>query len=199
MQEGSRPARPPASLLSRERPARSGEPGEAKPPCPHFRPKATRAIHICLCGAMSHLDSFDFKPDLIAAHGKPLNSSTKPDVFFGQVGRLRRPDWDFKQRGESGLWVSDLFPTPGRVADELTVIRSMVAETSNHTPATFQENSGFRLNGFPAHGSLAVLRAGKRIRRSAGFRGDSGCPRVSGRRLDQLDATAFCPRGIRGW
>ena len=87
-----------------------GEPGEAKPPCPHFPPRATRAIHICLCGAMSQIDTFDFKPDLIAAHGKPVNSSTKPDTFFGQVGRLRKPDWNFRQRGESGLWVSDLFP-----------------------------------------------------------------------------------------
>ncbi len=71
-----------ATLLSREAPARAGEPGEAKPPCPHFRPRATRAIHLCLCGAMSHLDTFDYKPDLIAAHGKPVNSSSKPDTFL---------------------------------------------------------------------------------------------------------------------
>ena len=117
--------------------------------CPEGHPR----IHICLCGAMSHIDTFDYKPGLIAAHGKPVNSSTKPDTFFGQVGRLRRPDWAFRQRGESGLWVSDLFPNLAQVADELTVIRSMVAETSNHTPATFQENSGFRLNGFPCAGA----------------------------------------------
>ena len=88
---------------------------------------------------MSHLDTFDYKPGLIAAHGKPVSSSTRPDTFFGKIGRLRRPDWSFKQRGESGLWVSDLFPNLAQVADELTVIRSMVAETSVHTPATFQE------------------------------------------------------------
>ena len=74
-------------------------------------------------------------------------------MFFGQVGLLRKNDWDFSQRGQSGLWVSDLFPHIAEVADELTVIHSMVAETSNHTPATFQENTGFRLNGFPALGS----------------------------------------------
>ena len=55
--------------------------------------------------------------------------------------------------GESGLWVSDLFPQLATVADELTVIRSMYAETSNHTPATFQQNTGFRLNGFPTAGA----------------------------------------------
>ncbi len=145
-----------ATLLSRDgtlRAGAAGEPGEAKPPCPHFPPRATRALHICLCGAMSQIDTFDFKPDLIAAHGKPVSSSTKPDTFFNQVGRLRKPDWAFRKRGESGLWVSDLFPNLAQVADELTVIRSMVADTSNHTPATFQENSGFRLNGFPCAGA----------------------------------------------
>ena len=142
-----------ASLLLRDGALQAGQPGEASPACPHFAPKATRAIHICLCGAMSHVDSFDYKPGLIAAHGQSLKSSTKPDVFFGQVGRLRRPDWSFRQRGQSGLWVSELFPQLGEVADQLTVIRSMVAETANHTPATFQENSGFRLNGFPAMGA----------------------------------------------
>jgi hypothetical protein len=104
-------------------------------------------------GALSHVDSFDFKPDLVDSHGKSLASDERPDVFFGQVGLLRKPDWGFRRRGESGLWVSDLFPHIAGVADELTVINSMVAETSNHTPATFQENSGFRLNGFPALGS----------------------------------------------
>jgi hypothetical protein len=142
-----------ATLFLRDGISQGREPGEAKPPCPHFGPKATRALHICLCGAMSHIDTFDFKPGLIAAHGKPVNSSSKPDTFFGKIGRLRKPDWAFRQRGESGLWVSDLFPQLAQVADELTVIRSMVAETSNHTPATFQENSGFRLNGFPCAGA----------------------------------------------
>jgi hypothetical protein len=127
--------------------------GEAHDPCPHFAPKAKRAIHICLVGALSHVDSFDYKPDLPKYHGKSLQSQEKPDVFFGQVGLLRAPDWKFQQRGKSGLWVSDLFPHLAQCADELTVINSMVAETSNHTPATFQENTGFRLNGFPNLGA----------------------------------------------
>lgn len=144
-----------ASLMLRDGTVRAGAdvPGEARPPCPHFAPKATRAIHICLCGALSQVDSFDYKPDLIAMHGKSLQADEQPDVFFGRVGRLRAPDWSFRQRGRSGLWISDLFPRLGELADELTVIRSMVAETSNHTPATFQENAGFRLNGFPTMGA----------------------------------------------
>ena len=142
-----------ASLLLRDGPARASVAGESTPPCPHFAPKATRAIHICLVGALSHVDSFDHKPELTKAHGKPLGASEKPDVFFGQVGLLRKSDWEFRRRGKSGLWVSDLFPHIGEVADELTVINSMVADTSNHTPATFQENGGFRLNGYPTLGA----------------------------------------------
>jgi hypothetical protein len=142
-----------ASLMLRDGTAEAGVPGESSPPCPHFAPKAKRAIHICLHGGMSQLDTFDHKPELFKRHGQSLETTTKPDVFFGQVGRLRQPDWSFQQHGQSGLWISDLFPNLAGVADELTVIRSMIAETANHTPATFQENSGFRLNGFPALGS----------------------------------------------
>src|SRR5947209_18916891 len=98
-----------ASLMLRDGTLKAAVPGEARPPCPHFPPRATRAIHICLCGAMSQVDTFDYKPGLIAAHGQSLRSSERPDVFFGQVGRLRKPDWAFRRRGQSGLWVSDLF------------------------------------------------------------------------------------------
>lgn len=141
-------------LLGRERSAFAAVvPGDADDPPPHFTPKAKRAIHIFLCGGLSHVDSFDYRPELERLHGQPLPSGEKPDVFFGQVGLLRKPDWQFRQRGESGLWISDLFPHLAQQADLLTVIRSMTAETSNHTPATFQANTGFRLNGFPVLGS----------------------------------------------
>lgn len=142
------------SLLAKDRLLLSGPiPGEASDPPPHHPPKARRAIHIFLCGGLSQVDSFDYKPRLQELHGKSLTADERPDVFFGQVGLLRKPDWGFKKRGASGLWVSDLFPHLAGVADELTVIHSMFAETSNHTPATFQANTGFRLNGFPTLGA----------------------------------------------
>ncbi len=119
----------------------------------HHPAAAQRVIHIVLNGGLSQVDSFDYKPALAKWHGKPLDSEERPDVFFGKVGNLRKSDWAFQQRGESGLWVSELFPHVAQVADELTVIHSMTAETSNHTPATFQEHTGFRLNGFPVMGA----------------------------------------------
>ncbi len=119
----------------------------------HIPARAKRVVHICLCGGLSHLDSFDYKPELEKYHGKPLPSSEHPETFFNRIGLLRKNDWDFKRRGESGLWVSELFPHLASVADELTVIKSMVADSANHTPATFQENTGFQLNGFPTSGA----------------------------------------------
>ena len=132
------------ALLGRDRPLSANPVAVAK---------AKRAVQITLIGGMSHLDTFDYKPELTKRHGQSLNTTTKPDLFFGQVGLLRKPDWEFKQRGQSGLWVSELFPHIAKLADELTVIRSMTAESANHTPAFFVENSGFQFNGYPALGS----------------------------------------------
>jgi hypothetical protein len=117
------------------------------------KPRAKRAIQICLIGGLSHLDSFDPKPGLDALHGKTLSTEEKPDIFFGQMGLLRKSDWAFQPRGQSGLAISDLFPNIAQHADLLTVVRSMVTESANHTPAQFFENSGFELNGFPSVGS----------------------------------------------
>lgn len=134
------------SLLGRDGGAATEDAG--RPPA-----RARRAIHICLVGGLSHVDSFDHKPELTRLQGQPLPSNVKPETFFGSVGLLRGSDWAFQRRGESGLWVSDLFPHLASVADELTVIRSMVADTANHMPAMFQENSGFQANGYPSLGS----------------------------------------------
>jgi hypothetical protein len=139
------------NLLSREGRA-AGIPGEAKDPPPHLPAKARRVIHICCCGGFSQLDTFDYKPELVRRHGQSLGGEA-PETFFGKIGLLRQNDFAFQQRGQSGLWISELFPNIAKQADELTVIRSMVADSANHTPATMQENSGFRINGFPTLGT----------------------------------------------
>ncbi|MEX2026895.1 MAG: DUF1501 domain-containing protein, partial [Pirellulaceae bacterium] len=128
-------------------------PSDAADPPPHHPPKAKRAIQIFLQGGLSQVDSFDYKPELEMLHGKPVPGDERPQAFMGKVGLLHRPHFKFQQRGNSGLWVSDLFPHLAEVADELTVIRSMWAGTGNHTPATYEANSGFRTLGFPAAGT----------------------------------------------
>lgn len=119
----------------------------------HHAPKAKRVVQISLVGGMSHIDSLDYKPTLAKMHGKRLQTDAKPDLFFGQMGLLRKPDWNFSKRGKSGLWMSDLFPEIATCADDLTIVNSMVADSANHTPALFVLNSGFQFNGYPALGS----------------------------------------------
>ena len=119
----------------------------------HHTPRVKRAIQICLVGGMSHVDSYDYKPELAKRQGQSLQTDEKPDIFFGQVGQLRGSDFEFRQRGESGLWVSEMFPSIAEQADDLTVVRSLVSDSANHTPALFVSNSGFQANGFPSLGS----------------------------------------------
>ncbi len=142
-----------AALLQNDGIVRAATLGESADRAPHFTPRVKRVIQICATGGLSQIDSFDYKPELEKRHGQSLGGSEKPDVFFGKIGLLRKSDWAFRQHGNSGLWISDLFPHLGEVADELCLVRSMFAETSNHTPATFQQNTGFRLNGFPTMGA----------------------------------------------
>jgi hypothetical protein len=119
----------------------------------HFPAKARRVVQVFLGGGLSHVDSFDFKPELVKHHGGDLPGSLKADAFFGKVGRLHRPHYEFRPRGRSGLMISDLFPGLAELADDLTLVRSMKAETANHIPGIFQANTGFRQMGFPSMGS----------------------------------------------
>lgn len=135
-----------ASLLHRETPCASASEVSVQP-------KAKRAIHICLVGGLSHVDSFDPKPALTKMHGKSLQTDEQVDLFFGQMGLLRKQDWEFKPRGESGLLISEMFPHIAELADDLTILRSMESKSANHTPALFLANSGFEFNGFPSMGS----------------------------------------------
>ena len=92
-----------ATLLSRESTLAASKDSK-------LQPKARRAIHICLVGGMSHVDSFDYKSELKKFHGKSLQTDEQPDLFFGKMGLLRQQDWEFKPRGQSGLMISDMFP-----------------------------------------------------------------------------------------
>jgi hypothetical protein len=141
-----------AALLARDAAARQAR-GATANPLPHHPPRARRAIQVFLQGGLSQVDSFDYKPALERLHGRSVPGDERPMGFMGRVGRLHRAHFAFRRRGQSGLWVSDLFPHLAELADELTVIRSMWSGTGNHTPATYEANSGFRTLGFPAAGT----------------------------------------------
>lgn len=164
------PAIAAADLLLRGGFLEAASAGERRHPGPHFAPRARHVIHIFLGGGLSHVDSFDYKPELEKYHGQDMPASFgQADVFFGKVGRLHKSHYPFKRRGQSGLWVSDLFPKLAGVADELTVINSMVAETANHIPGIFQANTGFRQMGFPAMGSWLSYGLGTENENLPGF------------------------------
>ena len=120
---------------------------------PHFRAKARRVLMIFCSGAVSHLDTFDYKPDLIKWDGKPLPGGDKEVNFQGKHGNLTRPLWTFRPRGQSGKMVSDLLPNLANLADEMCFVHSMTAKSNTHGPAENQMSTGFTLDGFPSVGS----------------------------------------------
>jgi hypothetical protein len=120
---------------------------------PHFPAKAKRIVQIFCAGGVSHLETFDYKPHLEKMHGKSMEGRGENLGFFGQPGNLMKSLYEFKQHGKSGSWVSSLLPKIAGCVDDLCFIHSMFAKSNNHTPAAFQMNSGFTLNGFPSMGA----------------------------------------------
>ncbi|MGE3241719.1 MAG: DUF1501 domain-containing protein [Pirellulales bacterium] len=118
---------------------------------PHFAPRAKRVIFLFMHGGVSHLDTFDPKPQLTKMDGKPLPFDTP--LQFNQVGNLMRSPWTFRQYGQSGLPVSDLFPHVGSVVDDLCIVRSMFAEQVDHGGAILQLHTGSAVFPRPSMGA----------------------------------------------
>lgn len=131
-----------ATLLQRDAQAKPDHPAKAK-----------RVLQIFLTGGISQVDSFDYKPELIKRHGEPMPGRESIDTFNSAVGSLMKSPWQFKPRGQTGKYVSDLLPNLAECVDDLTFIHSMVAKSANHGPAQLQMNTGFVRNGFPSMGS----------------------------------------------
>ncbi|MEL7500503.1 MAG: DUF1501 domain-containing protein [Planctomycetota bacterium] len=129
------------------------------PGLPHFAPKAKRVIMMIQNGAPSHVDLFDWKPELAKRHGQPIPEATIAGKRFstmtGQAkGKLMlAPIEKFHQRGESGAWVSELLPHIASIADELTFVKGMHTDAVNHAPAISFLLSGAQIPGRPTLGS----------------------------------------------
>src|SRR5947207_4044095 len=120
---------------------------------PHFTPKARNVLVIFCSGACSHLETWDYKPELIKRHGTPMPGKDKLITFQGENGNLTRPLWEFKPRGQTGKMISEMLPNLAELADELCFIHSMTAKSNTHGPAENQMGTGFILDGFPSMGS----------------------------------------------
>src|SRR5437773_2193461 len=100
---------------------------DTKPVGPHFKPRAKRVIFCYMSGGVSHVDSFDPKPELAKRHGQPMPVPVKP-TMFNNNGNIMAPHWEFKKRGQSGMEISELFPHVAECADDLAVVRSMTSK-----------------------------------------------------------------------
>ncbi len=138
------------------------------PKKPHFAPKAKSVIVLFMDGGPSQVDTFDPKPALEKFHGKPFPVKVEP-TQFNAVGNTLASPWKFKKYGECGLPVSDLFPHVGARADDLTVIRSMVSNFSEHTNANYFWHSGHGQQGRPSFGSWVTYGLGTESRDLPGF------------------------------
>ncbi|MBT3597013.1 MAG: DUF1501 domain-containing protein [Verrucomicrobia bacterium] len=124
-----------------------------KPKAPHFLPKAKNVIFLFMYGGPSHVDTFDYKPDLYPLDGKTIDVKTFGRGGHKNQGRVVGPKWGFKQYGQSGKYVSDLFPNVGEHVDDIAFIHSMTAESPIHGSAMLMMNSGQILSGRPSMGS----------------------------------------------
>jgi hypothetical protein len=130
----------------------SADASPAAPRPPHFAPRAKRVLQIFCPGAVSHLDTFDYKPELVKHHGEPMPGG-KIVTFQGGNGNLMKSPWGWSQRGQCGKWVSDLLPHLGSCVDDICFIHSLTAKSNTHGPGMLQMNTGFVLEGFPSMGA----------------------------------------------
>lgn len=119
----------------------------------HHAPKARRIIQLFMTGGASPMDTFDYKPELEKLHGQKLGPSEKPEGFTAAPGALMKSPFKFKQYGESGRWVSNVFPHQAKWVDEMAFLMAMASKTNVHGPGTYMMNSGFLLPGFPCMGA----------------------------------------------
>lgn len=140
-----------------------GQASPLSPKEPHFAPRAKRVIFLYMRGAPSHVDTFDYKPDLIKHDGKESGRGR------GASAMLLAPISPFKQRGRSGLWISDLFPNVARHADELCLLRSMHTDLPAHPQATVQMHTGTARFTRPSLGAWTLYGLGTQNENLPGF------------------------------
>lgn len=122
------------------------------PRAPHFPAKAKNVVMIFCAGAVSQLETWDYKPALIEHDGKPMEGG--PAVTFqGPAGNLARPQYAFRPRGQTGKWVSEMIPHLAELTDEIAFVHSLTSKSNTHGPAENFLSTGFTLDGFPSIGS----------------------------------------------
>jgi hypothetical protein len=123
---------------------------------PHFTPKAKNIIYLFQSGGPSHLDLFDYKPELIKRNGQTMPDEILKNIRLAQIGKkaaVLGTRYQFKQYGRSGVWLSELLPHLSTIVDEVAFVQGFYSEAFNHDPATLFMNTGAQLAGRPSMGS----------------------------------------------
>lgn len=142
----------------------AAEKDEALAPKPaHFPARAKRVLFLCMDGGPSHVDTFDYKPRLARDHGKEIGTGRVPQA------PLMASPWKFRRHGESGLWISELFPQIAAHADDLCVINSMQTDLPNHTQAFLQMHTGIFQFPRPSMGAWVLYGLGTENENVPGF------------------------------
>ena len=164
----------------------------------HHPPRAKSVIFLFMDGGVSHVDSFDYKPMLAKHHGEdPRKVIDKIEATqFGNVGKVMKSPWEFKQRGQCGAWISELFPHVAELADELAIIRSMTANFPEHATACYFMHSGLGLQGRPSMGAWATYGLGSENENLPGYVVLNG-GRIPAGGLDNF-SNGFLPATHRG-
>jgi len=139
------------------------------PKPPHFAPKAKAVIFLFMYGGPSHIDTFDYKPNMVGMDGKTVEVKTFGRGGHRNQGRIVEPRWKFKQYGQCGKWVSDLFPHVAEHVDKIAFLHSMTADSPIHGSAMLMMNSGKILSGSPALGSWVTYGLGSENENLPGF------------------------------
>jgi hypothetical protein len=127
----------------------------------HFPAKAKNVIWLFMNGGPSHVDTWDYKPELAKRDGQDLKGFDKTTGFFAdQVGPVMKSPFRFAQHGQSGAWVSELFPAMAQHVDKMAFIHSCWTDSNNHSPALFKINTGMARMGFPCLGSWVTYGLG---------------------------------------
>ncbi|HEX8910876.1 MAG TPA: DUF1501 domain-containing protein [Humisphaera sp.] len=152
----------------------------------HFPAKAKRVVQLFMSGAASQCDTFDYKPRLIADHGKKWDPGEKVELFQSAPGQTLASPWGWKRYGRTGKFLNDCVAPLGGVVDDLAFVHNMVSKSNVHGPATFMQATGFVLPGFPSAGAWVSYALGSESDNLPTF-------------VVLPDPRGFAPNGPKNW
>jgi len=152
----------------------------------HHPAKAKRVVQLFMSGAASQCDTFDYKPRIIERSGEKFDPGGKVELFQSSPGAVMKSPWEWRQHGQSGKWISSLVPHIASCADDIAFVHSMISKSNVHGPATFMQNTGFVLPGFPSMGAWTSYGLGSMNKDLPTF-------------VVLPDSRGFAPNGASNW